>query len=238
MNIVRLETKSEAKLKTTVALCCLIVLGFVAMALWRLHTVPQLNDFNSNPHTWRQPPSISGVFPNPICTNRWQFSYEGMEKILLNAKKDEAGDLVLDAAAANMIEKAALKLPNNMTLTALNRVKFLVSQGLTGAAGSQLASVLVNFYQYQQAVLVTSVPADAPPILLNPEQIFEQQVKQQTRYMGPFVVQKLFSQKYALTRYLYARVKINQNKNMNTDQKQQMLAKLQARFKLNAIKGS
>jgi hypothetical protein len=236
MNIPRLDTKSETKLKINVILCCLVVLGFLAVALWRLHTVPQLHSFTNNPHTWKQPSSLSGVFQKPIASNAWQFSYVAVENILLNAKQNESGDLVLDAALAHIIEKAAWKLPNNMKLADLNRVKFLVTQGLPGAAGSQLASVLLNFYQYQQAVIIAPASADGHTTGLNPQQIFEQKVTLQTRYMGRDVVQQLFSQQYALKRYLYARLKINQDKQMNTNRKKQALAKLQARYKLKAAK--
>lgn len=208
----------------------LIALTLALFLLWSIHA--DSPDILNSPdvHLWQQPLSISDEFPERISTTHWQFDFESTEQVLTKIKLNGKGELILNETTADLLKVAVSKLPLNMTEADLQRIEILVAKGLPGKAGQQLSGVLTDFYRYWQLARIDDKKA------LNieaKERSFDQAVLRQERYLGKDIAERLFGRKNAVTRYLYARRRINEDTNLNQEQKQQQLIILQNRFKAN-----
>jgi hypothetical protein len=132
----------------------------ILSAIWSLHAEPQGLLLTAEKLEWQQPSSISDSFPTLISTHHWQFDYEATEKMLLKIKQKKNGELTLNPSSAKALEQAVSALPSNMSENELQRVELLVTKGLPGKAGQQLASVLTKFYHFQQASNIAHVSVD------------------------------------------------------------------------------
>lgn len=207
--------------------------------LWSLHTdsPTSLNSAinsssdrsldNSDPYQWQQPLAISDRYPEPISINNWQFDYEATEQVLQKIKQNKSGKLILNANTARVLEEAVSTLPPLMKQDELRRVEFLVTKGLSGSAGQQLASIFTQFYHYQHALNL------ANSTVKNQEETFTRTVLLQKEYLGEDVSELFFGQQNRLNNYLLARKAINEDSSLNSVQKQQELIILQNRFKAN-----
>jgi hypothetical protein len=214
-------------------LTSVIVIAFTMTlsALWSLHTESQNISVKYSKFEWRQPLSLAGSFPMLISTIHWQFDYEATEQALLAIKANEVGDLILNANTAKILKKAVSKLPSKMNTAELQRVEFLVAEGLPGKAGQQLATVMTNFYHFKQATDIADASTNAKQNKQSKALSFQQSILRQKRYLGEHTSKQLFGKKNALNNYLYARKRINEDTNLNQVQKQDQLTTLQARFK-------
>jgi hypothetical protein len=206
-------------------------------ALWSLHTESKNIQVKPNKFEWQQPSSLVDKFPTLISTAHWKFDYEATEQALLAIQVSNTKNLILNAHTAKILEKAISNLPSKMSKTELERVGLLTAKGLPGKAGQQLATVLTNFYHYQQAIDIVKATANTSSITTSKQQkqsketIFKQSVERQKNYLGEDTAEQLFGKQNALNAYLYSRKRINEDTNLSPAQKQAELTTLQARFK-------
>tara|TARA_R110001592_G_scaffold10098_1_gene52589 strand:- start:31646 stop:32332 length:687 start_codon:yes stop_codon:yes gene_type:complete len=210
-----------------------IALAIALFVLWSVHAESPMFLNNADSHQWLQPSAISDRFSERISTNYWQFDYEATEQALLKIKQSKSGDLILNASTAKVLEKAVSTLPPQMQTDELQRVDLLVSKGLPGRAGQELASVVTNFYNYQQALKSANSTVNTPQYTFDQERSFKQMVLLQEQYLGKDISGQLFGRQNRINHYLYARKRINDDASLNPAQKQQQLTALQARFKAN-----
>ena len=206
----------------------LIALALALCLLWSIHTGSP--DIMNGPdlHLWQQPLSISGEFPERISTAYWQFDFEAVEQVLTKIKLNGKGELILNQSTADILTTAVSKLPLDMTKADLQRVGVLVSKGGAGKSGQQLSNMLITFYYFQQASRIDETKNSEAKA-----SDFEQSVLRQERYFGKHVAKQLFGRQNALTYYLHARRRINEDSSLNKIQKQERLRLLQDRFKEN-----
>lgn len=208
----------------------LIALTPALFLLWSIHTDSPAILNSPEVHLWQQPHSISNEFPERISATHWQFDFEATEQVLTKIKLNETGELILNETTADLLKVAVSKLPLNMTEADLQRIEILVAKGLPGKVGQQLSDVLTGFYRYWQ---IERIDENNALNIEDKERSFEQTVLLQERYLGKDVAEHLFGRKNAVTRYLYARRRINEDSNLNQAQKRQQLIILQNRFKAN-----
>lgn len=221
---------SERPWFSTFNIFSLLALTLVLFLLWSIHM--NSPDIPNSPdvHLWQQPLSISDEFPERISTTYWQFDFGATEQILTKIKLNETGELILNETTADLLKVAVSKLPLDLTEADLQRIEILLAKGLPGKAGQQLSSVLTGFYRYWQLERVDEKKALN---IEDKERSFEQTVLRQERYLGQDIAGRLFGRKNAVTRYLHARRGINEDSNLNQEQKRQQLLILQNRFKTN-----
>tara|TARA_R110002167_G_scaffold94762_9_gene252723 strand:+ start:97 stop:717 length:621 start_codon:yes stop_codon:yes gene_type:complete len=201
--------------------------------LWSLHADKPRVLYNSVVHQWQQPSVISDRFPEYISTNYWHFDYEATEQELIKIKHSNSGELILNASTAKVLEKAISTLPTQMKKDELQCLELLITKGLPGRAGRQLASIFTDFYYYQQALNGTNSTASKQPDINDQEQSFKHRVWLQEKYLTKDISERFFGRQNRLNSYLYARKSINEDASLNSAQKQQKLNTLQDRFKAN-----
>ncbi len=208
----------------------LIALTLALFLLWSIHTDSSDILNSSDWHLWQQPLSTSDEFPERISATHWQFDFEAAEQTLTKIKLNEKGELLLNETTADLLKVAVAKLPLNMTDADLQRIEILIAKGLPGKVGQQLSGVLTNYYRYRQALIADTKKMKNTE---TKEIIFEHTAMLQEYYLEKDIAKKLFGKKNAVTHYLYARRRINQDSNLTQEQKQQQLNVLQDRFKSN-----
>ena len=244
-----LSSHKPKNLRLISAIALAVAFFITLSGLWSLHadSLSSLNSSldvsldNADPHQWQQPFVISDRFPERISANDWQFDYEVTEQALLKIKQTKSGELILNAGTAKVLEDAVSKLPSQMKQDELRRIEFLVTKGLPGRAGQQLASIFTKFYYYQQALNSNSSTAaiqdssqeKTQESTVDQEQSFKQMVLLQKEYLGEDISEQFFGRQNRLNQYLYARKAINDDLSLNSAQKQQQLSILQDRFKAN-----
>jgi len=179
---------------------------------------------------WAQPQEVTERYPEPIVQNDWHFDYGPVEQTLLTAKVDRVGELLLNADTTHMLERAVANLPLGMDDDELQRVAFLAAKGMPGPAGQKLASVLTDFYYYQQAVSVFEASSEPSNDLADAMASHQQTIGLKEHYLGKSVVNALFGQQHALASYVLTRRQINENSNLTTPQKKRQLLALRSQF--------
>lgn len=210
-----------------------LVLTMTVSFLWQLH-VTDSNDRLHLPSSieWQQPSSLSDQFPQAISVNVWPFDFEASEQILLTIQPNKNGAMTLNANTAKVLDEAVSKLPQRLSDSAIQRLALLVTKGLTGKSGHELAQIFTQFYQFKQA---WNAVKNTPPDTMNKEALFHKMVLLQNKYLGKHMSSQLFGKKNAVTHYLYARKRINNDSYLNQAQKQLQLENLQVRFKANDL---
>lgn len=209
----------------------LSALAIPLILIWYMDLDSPVSLYGPKVSEWRQPYLIADRFPEHISNTRWTFDYEASEQILVKLKQDETEQLVLDGRAAEIIESAVSKLPKGLQSDELQRVEVLVAKGLPGSAGRQLADIVTDFYQYQQAARSAFVAKDSSTTIEEQEKRFYQTVVLQEQFFGKPVAEKLFGRQNALNRYLYARRHITKDSSLSPEQKQKQLRTLEAELK-------
>jgi len=182
---------------------CFVTFVYTAVTLYSIHgDLPSAN--NHRKDDWQQ----------PIVVQQWHFNYAETEQILAKVKLNSHGELLLNSGLAKILTKAIESLPVNMDDKALKRLAFLVSKGAPAthtAAGTDLATLLINYYHLQYAEIKQLKTTDKLAT-------FQQKVELQNHYLGIDVANQLFNKQRSITRYLLERreIRLKTNKKIQS----------------------
>jgi hypothetical protein len=201
-----------------------IVVALTLSVHWALHRQPLGSPAASL--IWTQPSSLGSLFANHISPNEWPFDFESAEQILLALKQNSEGELILNHYSVSVLEAAVRSLPDNLSGVDLKRVELLIIKGLPGRAGSELASLLSNYYGYRAALENAKTLSNSD----SQELKFEQSVLLQEQFFGEDLTQRLFGKRNRLNGYLFARKRINEDPLLDAMQKKKELSILKRQF--------
>lgn len=211
-----------------IAWLCLLAFIYSGITLWSIHTdlpssLPS-ESTQSGKTDWQQPIAVNALFPDPISAQQWHFNYEETEEILTQVKLNSHGELLINPELAHILTKSVASMPQNLNKKTENRIAFLVSKGLPGIAGTQLATLLMNYYHLQDATNKTTNKTTSLANFLKTE-------ARQNHHLGTDVATQLFGNKRVITRYLLERLAIQENPNLSHQQKEQQRQMLKSQLK-------
>lgn len=158
--------------------------------------------------------------------SEYRVSFTEVEDALMMAKLDQYGALVLDEHALISLNLVVSRLPENLSQHDIEKIQKLIIQALPGEAGEQVADVLANYYWLKEAEkewLKDGMQADSLQAAL--DQLEAISTLRQD-YLGQEVANQLFAQQQQQASLALQRLAIQQDANLNPQQKEVRLAAL------------
>lgn len=205
-------------------------------------TLPDKRALGGSDQDWVQPDEVTRRNPVPISNHEWAFDYQPVEALVQTLVIGSDSDLELDNHTAEVLDRIASALPENLTQADIERIGFLSRQGLPGSdvsnvvsdVADDLANTLTGFLRYQQAARAQERIAHNGSGLTTAQLRFERSVALQNQYLGKAEARQLFGQQRRLQQYLIERQAIQANVDLSAAQRQEALDRVIEQFRSGA----
>ena len=209
-------------------------------------TLPDKRASGGSDQDWVQPDEVARRNPVKISNHQWAFDYQPVEALLQTLVIGSDSDLELDNHTAEVLDRIASALPENLTQADIERIGFLSRQVLPGSdvsnvvsdvvsdVADDLANTLTGFLRYQQAARAQERIAHNGSGLTTAQLRFERSVALQNQYLGKAEARQLFGQQRRLQQYLIERQAIQANVDLSAAQRQEALDRVIEQFRSGA----
>jgi len=205
-------------------------------------TLPGKRASGGSDQDWVQPDEVARRNPVKISNHQWAFDYQPVEALLQTLVIGSDSDLELDNHTAEVLDRIASALPENLTQADIERIGFLSRQVLPGSdvsnvvsdVADDLANTLTGFLRYQQAARAQERIAHNGSGLTTAQLRFERSVALQNQYLGKAEARQLFGQQRRLQQYLIERQAIQANVDLSAAQRQEALDRVIEQFRSGA----
>jgi hypothetical protein len=194
-------------------------------------TLPGKRALGGSDQDWVQPDEVARRNPVPISNHGWAFDYQPVEALVQTLVIGSDSDLELNNHTAEVLDRIASALPENLTQADIERIGFLSRQGLPGAVTSDVANMLTGFLRYRQAARAQERIAHNGSGLVTAQGRFERSVALQNQYLGKAEARQLFGQQRRLQQYLIERQAIQANVDLSAVQRQEALDHVSEQFR-------
>ena len=186
-------------------------------------TLPGKRALGGSDQDWVQPDEVARRNPVPISNHGWAFDYQPVEALVQTLVTGSDSVLEFNNHTAEVLDRIASALPENLTQADIERIGFLSRQGLPGAVTSDVANMLTGFLRYRQAARAQERIAHNGSGLVTAQGRFERSVALQNQYLGKAEARQLFGQQRRLQQYLIERQAIQANVDLSAVQRQEAL---------------
>ena len=205
-------------------------------------TLPDKRALGGSDQDWVQPDEVTRRNPVPISNHEWAFDYQPVEALVQTLVIGSDSDLELNNHTAEVLDRIASALPENLTQADIERIGFLSRQVLPGSdvsnvvsdVADDLANTLTGFLRYQQAARAQERIAHNGSGLTTAQLRFERSVALQNQYLGKAEARQLFGQQRRLQQYLIERQAIQANVDLSAAQRQEALDRVIEQFRSGA----
>jgi hypothetical protein len=197
-------------------------------------TLPGKRTLGASDQDWVQPDEVARRNPVPISNHEWAFDYQPVEALVQTLVISSDSDLELDNHTAEVLDRIASALPENLTQADIERIGFLSRQVLPDAVATDLANTLTGFLRYRQATRDQERAAHSGSGLTTAQARFERSVALQNQYLGKAEARQLFGQQRRLQQYLIERQAIQANVDLSAAQRQEALDRVIEQFRSGA----
>ena len=205
-------------------------------------TLPDKRASGGSDQDWVQPDEVARRNPVPISNHGWAFDYQPVEALVQTLVIGSDSDLELNNHTAEVLDRIASALPENLTQADIERIGFLSRQVLPGSdvsnvvsdVADDLANTLTGFLRYQQAARAQERIAHNGSGLTTAQLRFERSVALQNQYLGKAEARQLFGQQRRLQQYLIERQAIQANVDLSAAQRQEALDRVIEQFRSGA----
>ena len=194
-------------------------------------TLPDKRAFGGSDQDWVQPDEVTRRNPVPISNHEWAFDYQPVEALVQTLVTGSDSVLEFNNHTAEVLDRIASALPENLTQADIERIGFLSRQGLPGAVTSDVANMLTGFLRYRQAARAQERIAHNGSGLVTAQGRFERSVALQNQYLGKAEARQLFGQQRRLQQYLIERQAIQANVDLSAVQRQEALDHVSEQFR-------
>jgi len=230
--------KQTVKSRLT-ALVIVASLGFIIATQLNFHRVSFQRTSTQYSHSnttieWLQPAELKKAYPNSIANNAWSFDFSRVENQIWMIKFDQEQKPVMTSQTAKTLERIAGLLPENLDAINLDRLALLVQKSVPGERGKSLATLLTQYYFYQQdhdssiQAINSATGAAKLALLRNKVQLMRHN---QTRFFGDEVASQLFKQTNARADFLNAMRVVNLTPSLSSEEKAALLSELRRNYK-------
>jgi hypothetical protein len=194
-------------------------------------TLPGKRALGGSDQDWVQPDEVARRNPVPISNHGWAFDYQPVEALVQTLVTGSDSVLEFNNHTAEVLDRIASALPENLTQADIERIGFLSRQGLPGAVTSDVANMLTGFLRYRQAARAQERIAHNGSGLVTAQGRFERSVALQNQYLGKAEARQLFGQQRRLQQYLIERQAIQANVDLSAVQRQEALDHVSEQFR-------
>ena len=194
-------------------------------------TLPDKRALGGSDQDWVQPDEVTRRNPVPISNHEWAFDYQPVEALVQTLVTGSDSVLEFNNHTAEVLDRIASALPENLTQADIERIGFLSRQGLPGAVTSDVANMLTGFLRYRQAARAQERIAHNGSGLVTAQGRFERSVALQNQYLGKAEARQLFGQQRRLQQYLIERQAIQANVDLSAVQRQEALDHVSEQFR-------
>jgi hypothetical protein len=141
--------------------------------------------------------SAESGFLGGIDTEKWDFYFYPIDRLMGNIQVDSSGQLQLDAGAQRLLKSIYAKLPSNLDDKNYNRLRLLIKKSYPDSHGQQLTNLLARYIHYQKSKDSFLQQAD-----LSREQRFKQLIQLRESVFGVEVARLLYEHQYRFLNHL------------------------------------
>lgn len=166
------------------------------------------------------------------------FDAEGIFEATQKVRVDESGNVILDHEAMLALNEALGQQGLDLDTLSLAQLKDLIQVAMPGKAGSQVALVVGNYYEYLKAKQEFES--------LNQDNHLNQDYEQRKAsiqalresYLGAEVSDKLFAQSDAESEFMRANFELASNKELTGKERQKQKAEIQTKYVSSVIEAN
>ncbi|RLU02361.1 MAG: hypothetical protein D9N11_09610 [Ketobacter sp.] len=210
--------------RRSIGVFVLVLTGLFLLSIWSRwldqHNARNFN-FAESAHEWRQPESISALFPNPISPDQWIIQYAPLEQRLFELMGHESANSAAFVINVSALDDLLSLLPGSglepISESAGSRLPFLLSKSLPGETGDALADVLPRYARYRHAVAAMVLPKPGEHSTLSAaRQRFQKTYELRRQYLGEHWHRHLFAEQEATARQMLDRLQARHDQNRFT----------------------
>ena len=173
------------------------------------------------------------------------FTPQSVHDALQAVKVDQNGDLILDHDALLSLDEALERIYNKLDADRLKQLRDLIEEALPGKVGTQTAKLVEDYNaflkakeEFSQVYEGSPPPYDQQSVasINNDEAIYSELKALRQVYLGNEAATKLFGVSDATAQFMFDSMKLELDKTMNAEQKNQRRLELQTQ--LEAIVGT
>ncbi|WP_439133277.1 lipase secretion chaperone [Pseudomaricurvus sp.] len=166
---------------------------------------------------------------NPI------FDAEGIFEATQKVRVDENGNVILDHDAMLALNEALGQQGLDMDTLSLAQLKDLIQVAMPGKAGSQVALVVGNYYEYLKAKDEYEKLNQDNHLVQDYDARKESIDALRESYLGSDVAEKLFSQSDAESEFMRDNFELASNKDLTSEERQKQKAEIAAKYVNNVV---